>query len=144
MSAKTAKPIKAFLSIFWFSLSHLPTCAELLTNSGIPPNGFKCAGFIQNFHFGSQQRPIIHPSRDPHGKVKSQSLFARFVIALHSPSGLVETGLPFRPPEKMATNLGCGPSAALSPVRFRSENRRIAALSGDVQGNAGQFLCNPD
>src|SRR5580698_3660783 len=144
MSAKTAKPIKAFLSIFWFSLSHLPTCAELLTNSGIPPNGFKCAGFIQNFHFGSQQRPIIHPSRDPHGKVKSQSLFARFVIALHSPSGLVETGLPFRPPEKMATNLGCGPSAGIFSGPVPKRESQNCGVVGRCSGNAGKFLCNPD
>jgi hypothetical protein len=38
-------------------------------------------------------------------KVKSLSLNDRFVIALHSPSGVIETGLPLCPPEKKARKL---------------------------------------
>ena len=35
-------------------------------------------------------------------------------------------------------------SGTLSPVRFRGGNRRIAAISRNFDGNAADFLCNPD
>src|SRR5882724_11739996 len=35
-------------------------------------------------------------------------------------------------------------SGTLSPVRFRGGNRRIAAISRNIGGNAAEFLCNPD
>jgi hypothetical protein len=38
-------------------------------------------------------------------RVKSRSPNDRFVIALHSPSGLSETGLPVCPPEKYPQSL---------------------------------------
>ena len=41
-------------------------------------------------------------------KVKSRSPDHLFVIALHSPSGLVETGLRICPPEKMAERFAYG------------------------------------
>jgi hypothetical protein len=41
-------------------------------------------------------------------KVKSLSPHHRFVIALHSPDGVVETGLRICPPEKNAPKLACG------------------------------------
>jgi hypothetical protein len=37
-------------------------------------------------------------------KVKSRSLFHRFLIASHSPNEVVETGLRWRAPEKKAAN----------------------------------------
>jgi hypothetical protein len=40
-------------------------------------------------------------------KVKLLSLYHRFVIALHSPDGVFETGLLGCPPEKMAAKLAC-------------------------------------
>jgi hypothetical protein len=39
--------------------------------------------------------------------VKLLSLYHRFVIALHSPDGVFETGLLGCPPEKMAAKLAC-------------------------------------
>jgi hypothetical protein len=41
-------------------------------------------------------------------KVKSLSPNHRFVIALHSPDGVVETGLLVCPAEKKAVKLDCG------------------------------------
>ena len=62
--------------------------------------------------------------------VKSPSLNRRFVIALHSPLGLVETGLRFFPSEKKAPKLRYYPwQAAFS-----------GAVSGRESWISGHFL----
>jgi hypothetical protein len=68
----------------------------------------------------------------------------RFVIALCSPDGVFETGLPMGPPEKRATHLARGIKRTLSPVWFDGETCAIAAISSDFQMNAAGFLYNPD
>ena len=68
----------------------------------------------------------------------------RFVIALHSPSGVVETGLRVSLPEKKAAKLGHGAGSTLSLVRFEGKSCGIAGISSDFQGPAAEFLCNPD
>jgi len=45
---------------------------------------------------------------------------------------------------KWPRSLAAAASRTLSPVRFRSGNREIAAFSSDFQGNAAGFLCDPD
>lgn len=62
--------------------------------------------------------------RDP--KVKSLSLDRWFVIALHSPGGVAEIGLPIRPSEKKARNLAlCSPCSSY----LRSKGIRITLFS---------------
>jgi hypothetical protein len=51
-------------------------------------------------------------------KVKSVSLNHRFMIASHSPDGIVQTVPLLCPPERKATNLRLASSRSLSPVRF--------------------------
>jgi hypothetical protein len=60
-------------------------------------------------------------------EVKSHSPNDRFVIALHSPSGLVETGLHIRPPEKMAAK----------PLRRNSRDTFSSPVSSRESRNCG-------
>src|ERR1700731_2689735 len=57
-------------------------------------------------------------------KVKLLSPHNRLVIALHSPGGTVETGLPVCPPEKELESWREELRTRFSPVRFGSRNRR--------------------
>jgi hypothetical protein len=78
-------------------------------------------------------------------EVKWLSPNHRLVIALHSPDGMIETGLRDCPPERNPPKLACqGWRGRLSPVRFRVENRRNAAFSRNFQGNKVGILCVPD
>ncbi len=77
-------------------------------------------------------------------KVKSLSPNHRIVIALYSPGGVVETGLPMCPPEKWRESLPAGFSGTVSPVRFDGKTCAIAAISRDFRSNAAEFLCIPD
>jgi hypothetical protein len=65
------------------------------------------------------------------GKVKSLSPNYRFVIALHSPAGIIKTGLPLCPPKKKARKLACKFGGTFSLVRTEGESRVIAAISRD-------------
>jgi hypothetical protein len=47
-----------------------------------------------------------------------------FLIALHSPTGVVETGLPICLPEKASQNSPSALRGALSPVQFEGKNMR--------------------
>jgi hypothetical protein len=77
-------------------------------------------------------------------KVKPVSPNHRLVIALVSPNGAFETGLPIGSSEKSATKLSTRKSVTLSPVRFASKILRIAAISRDFPRNAARFLCSSD
>jgi len=62
-------------------------------------------------------------------KVKSLSPHHRFAIALHSPNGVVETGLRLCPAEKKARNLAC---------RIRLDTFSGAVCRQDLR-NCGDF-----
>ena len=64
-------------------------------------------------------------------EVKALSPHHRFVIALHSPKRVAETGLCVRPPEKNAGKPACGFDGTLSPVLFEGKTCRIAAIFSD-------------
>src|SRR5450759_4814804 len=75
-------------------------------------------------------------------KVKLLSLYHRFVIALHSPDGVFETGLlgdALR--RKWLQSLPAALSRTLSPVRVESKSCGIAPISCNFQSNPGGFLC---
>ena len=79
-------------------------------------------------------------------KVKSLSPNHRIVIALYSPGGVVETGLPMCPPEKRARKLACGGSVGQFlqsglTAKLAELRRRFLAIFGAMQPN---FLCIPD
>jgi hypothetical protein len=82
-------------------------------------------------------------------QVKALSPHRRFVIALHSPDRVTETGLRVSPLEK-ARSIDAIRSRAvtfdgpLSPVRFKGKTCRIAAIFNDSCNNAALFLCTPD
>src|SRR3981081_4476906 len=80
------------------------------------------------------------------GRQKSRPLAPhhRFLIAMHSPNGVVKTGLRVCPPEKEARKLREELRTRFSLVRFERKNRGIAAISRDFQDNAGRFLCTSD
>ncbi len=83
-------------------------------------------------------------SRRAH-KVKWHSPRMRFVIALHSPSAVAETGLPTRSPEKLrrrSLHSGCG--QPFSPVRFERKSSGNAAVFSHSQSNAARILDIPD
>jgi len=77
-------------------------------------------------------------------KVKALSLHHRFVIALHSPAGVVETGERVCPPEKKAPRPASGVENRFSLVRFEGKNRRIAAIFRDFQSDLQGFLRTSD
>jgi hypothetical protein len=77
-------------------------------------------------------------------KVKSLSPNHRFVIALHSPDGVVETGLRLCPPEKKGLKAGEEATARFSPARFEGNNREIAPIFHKFLSNLGGFLCTSD
>jgi hypothetical protein len=68
-------------------------------------------------------------------EVKALSPHHRFVIALHSPDGVAETGLCVWPPEKSARKLARGLDGTLSPVRFEGKTCGIAAIFTDSCSN---------
>ena len=74
----------------------------------------------------------------------SRSVNDRFVIPLHSPSGVIETGLHLCPPEKKARKLARKIGWDTSPVRFERGGRGITAISNDSQRKAAGFIGNPD
>jgi hypothetical protein len=74
-------------------------------------------------------------------EVKALSPYHRFVIALHSPRSVAETGLCVCPPEKTQENLPAGFDWTHSPVRFTCG---IVAISSDSCSNAARFLCGSD
>src|SRR5438105_14951872 len=76
-------------------------------------------------------------------KVKSLSPHHRFVIALHSPDAVVETGLSLCPAQKNARKLA-GFDWTLPPVLFAGKTCGIAAMFSDSCSNVARFLCNPD
>src|ERR1017187_6562356 len=78
-------------------------------------------------------------------KVKLLSPHDRFVIALHSPDRVVETGLLVCPPEKKGCkSLPAAMSRTLSPVRFERKRCGIAPISRNFKSNPGGFLCTSD
>lgn len=77
-------------------------------------------------------------------KVKSRSPDHRFVIALHSPSGIDESGLSHCPLEKTARKLASGYDRTFSPVRFELGICGIAGISDGSERNAAWILCTPD
>jgi hypothetical protein len=77
-------------------------------------------------------------------KVKSHCPRTRLVIALHSPSGFVETGLHVQPPEKMAAKPAWRNQRDTFSSPVSDENRRIAAFPSDFGGNVAWFLDTPD
>ena len=86
----------------------------------------------------------IQPVNRRQTKVKAASPHDRFVIACHSPDGVVETRMLVCPPEKRRESLPAALSRTLSPVRFESKTCGIAAIFCDCQGNAGRFLRTSD
>jgi len=75
-------------------------------------------------------------------EVKSLAPHDQFVIALHSPSGLVETGLPVSGENGRKACPGSSAGHFLRSV-YR-ENRRITAFSSDSWRNVAWFLYTPD
>ena len=69
----------------------------------------------------------------------------RFVIALHSPDGVVETGLLNRPTEKKVTKPACNIEGDIlsSPVRW-AIYCEIRALLAYFEARGADFLCTPD
>jgi hypothetical protein len=86
--------------------------------------------------FGSSQESLRLPT-----KVKWHSPNHRFVIALHSPDRLDETGPPQTPPEKKAGSLSIKYGGTISPVRFERGSCGIAAISADSRRTTAWFLC---
>ena len=79
------------------------------------------------------------------GSVKSLSPNHRLVIALHSPGGVVETGLPMCPPEKKARKLAWGSEAGhFLQSGLSATSEELRAISCDFQIYAAEFLCTPD
>ena len=85
-------------------------------------------------------------------KVKSASLNHRFMIASHSPDGIVQTVLLLCPSERKATNLRLALSGSLSPVRFErkglqncghfsrfSERGRLISLQPRLSGGESEI-----
>jgi len=64
-------------------------------------------------------------------ETKALSPHHRFVIALHSPDGVAETGLCVCRPEKNAENLAAGFDETLSPGQFEGKTYGIAAIFSD-------------
>src|ERR1700731_1122859 len=77
-------------------------------------------------------------------KVKAAFAASSVLIAMHSPAGVVETGLGICPPEKRLESWREELRTRFSPVRFERKNCGIAAISRDFQDNAGRFLCTSD
>ena len=121
-------------------------------------------GTLSPVRFKDESRTIAATSRDFQGsaaksyprtglwekyfpnayEVKALSPHHRFVIALHSPKRVAETGLCVRPPEKNAGKPACGFDGTLSPVLFAGKTCGIAAIFSDSCSNVARFLCNPD
>jgi hypothetical protein len=85
--------------------------------------------------------PVTYFQLPQRTKVKWHSPYHRFVIALHSPDGVVETGLFISPSEKKPAKRSDGDAQTLSPVQFERNNSEIAPISGKFQSNPGGFLC---
>ena len=78
-------------------------------------------------------------------KVNPVSPNHRFVIALRSPDGVLETGLSMCPPEKRQVRDAVRCRAVRSPQSGSSaNNREIRAFFAYFEGRRADFLCTPD
>jgi hypothetical protein len=131
------------------------------------PCGFWKTGTArcQTDRWGVRGRPFAHAARDPQRgpevgfwevqrltqmnasrqtKVKPLSPYHRFVIAVHSPHGIFETGVLGCSLEKRLPKWPVTIKRTLSPVRFKSKNREIPLTSCNIRGHPGRFLCTAD
>lgn len=103
--------------------------------------------------FDRQVQATFHRfNRNASDKVKLVSLSHRFMIALHSPDGVVQTVLLLCPSERKATNLRLVLRRSLSPVRFErkglqncghfsrfSERGRLISLQPRLSGGESEI-----
>jgi hypothetical protein len=85
-----------------------------------------------------------HQQSSERAKVKSLSPHHRFVIALHSPDGVVETGLLISPPEKKPAKRSDDVGRTFSPVRVEGNNAEIGPVFRKFLSNLEGFLCTLD
>jgi hypothetical protein len=67
-----------------------------------------------------------------------------FLIALHSPDGVDETGLGIRPPEKRRQRQACNLLRTFSRVRFAGQRSRNPGIFRLFRGGRCGFLCTSD
>jgi hypothetical protein len=77
-------------------------------------------------------------------KVKSLSPHHRFVIVVHSPDGIVKTGLRVTLQRKRPQTLPLGLRGTFSPVRFERRNCEITGVFSQFSKESSRFLCDLD